>query len=362
MVGRLRDEGATAKGDTGADNYKNQGDRHDAAGSIGGSQLANVPKSNTNKERYPQPPDDLGPKAPAIAPEKTRGVILLSRRLERKDRVRPEAVRAELRQQLGKDVRLTLEYAESGSIRISFDADPGDLAQLKKMVALGELTEILGCPIEGVRSLEEDCRTQHLEILRDGVKTWNAWRQRNPAIEPNLSKTDLKCANLNGADLSEVDFFSADLFRANLSGANLFRANLNGADLGGAYLINADLFSADLSEANLKRAFVLSAELKKAYLLGADLGEADFSRANLNGAYLSGAYLFGANLFSANLSETYLNGANLSGANLNGADLSGAYLNGASLEKASVLGATFGDNEGISEEIKADLIYRGALF
>ncbi|MGB3695170.1 MAG: pentapeptide repeat-containing protein [Spirulinaceae cyanobacterium] len=45
-------------------------------------------------------------------------------------------------------------------------------------------------------------------------------------------------------------------------------------------------------------------------------------------------------------------GANLTEANLIGADLSGA----------NVHEAKFGDNQGISETIKRDLIQRGAIF
>ena len=74
--------------------------------------------------------------------------------------------------------------------------------------------------------------------------------------------------------------------------------------------------------------------------------------ANLNVANLNVANLEGANLRDANL-----NGANLRGANLRGANLNVANLNGAKVEKA-----LFGNNEGIDEEMKADLIKRGAIF
>lgn len=60
----------------------------------------------------------------------------------------------------------------------------------------------------------------------------------------------------------------------------------------------------------------------------------------------------GANLIRANLIGSDLKNASLIGANLIDADLSGA-----NVEKAR-----FGNNQGISEPIKLDLIRRGAIF
>ena len=150
---------------------------------------------------------------------------------------------------------------------------------------------------------------EHVALLKQGVDAWNAWRDENPDIRPDLSE-----ANLSGADLSE----------ANLSGANLSGADLSEANLSGANLSEADLSGANLSEANLS---------------GANLSGADLSEADLSGANLSGANLSGANLSEANLSGADLSGANLSGANLSGADLSGANLSGADLSEANLSGA-----------------------
>jgi len=39
---------------------------------------------------------------------------------------------------------------------------------------------------------------QHVAILKQGVQEWNAWRQQNPAVTPDLSKGNLRGANLSG--------------------------------------------------------------------------------------------------------------------------------------------------------------------
>ncbi|MHC5721794.1 MAG: pentapeptide repeat-containing protein, partial [Nostoc sp.] len=59
----------------------------------------------------------------------------------------------------------------------------------------------------------------------------------------------------------------------------------------------------------------------------------------------------------ADLSNTRLINTNLSGANLRDANLVHADLSDANVEKAR-----FGNNQGISEKIKDDLIRRGAIF
>jgi hypothetical protein len=48
---------------------------------------------------------------------------------------------------------------------------------------------------------------KHLDILKQGVEAWNAWREQNPSTRP---------------DLSEAHFYynSANLTDANLTGVN----------------------------------------------------------------------------------------------------------------------------------------------
>jgi len=60
------------------------------------------------------------------------------------------------------------------------------------------------------------------------------------------SNTDLRGADLRGADLCNTDLRSADL-----RGADLCNANLRSADLRGANLCNADLHGANLRNADL---------------------------------------------------------------------------------------------------------------
>jgi len=89
----------------------------------------------------------------------------------------------------------------------------------------------------------------HLAVLKKGVAAWNEWRKKNPEIQPDLFKANLRLANLSMANLS-----GANLRMTDLRGAYLRVANLNMADLRGANLRVADLRGANLKEVkNLRR-------------------------------------------------------------------------------------------------------------
>ena len=181
----------------------------------------------------------------------------------------------------------------------------------------------------------------HIALLMKGSTAWNAWRDENPNIFPDLTKADLRgaflfSAHLNEADLRGALLREADLRGADLSGADLSEANLRWADLRGANLSEADLREADLSGANLRGAHLSEANLREADLSGANLSEADLREADLREADLREADLRGANLRGAHLSEADLSGADLREADLRGADLSGADLSEADLREADL--------------------------
>lgn len=208
----------------------------------------------------------------------------------------------------------------------------------------------------------------HFTKLKRGIEHWNAWRNTNKGIRPDLSKEDLSKAQLIGFDLSGANLSGTYLLGAYLNGANLSNADLSGAKFSNAYLSGANLSAANLSCANLSIANLSGANLSGANLSGAnlseadltratcsnaDFSEADLSRADLSGANLSGASFSDANLIAAELPETNLSEANLTHANLSdailsdasliGADFSEANLTGTYLNRANLLGANLSE-------------------
>jgi hypothetical protein len=144
--------------------------------------------------------------------------------------------------------------------------------------------EPIGLAIERRRAMANQ---EHLELLRQGVAVWNAWRQEHPDVVLNLSGADLREADLGGAQLENVDLSRAQLeraylHRAGLSGRNFERANLRRADLSGADLSRTHLRAVDLS-----RAYLIGADLSEAELSGAYLKETDLSRADLTDAAIA---------------------------------------------------------------------------
>jgi uncharacterized protein YjbI with pentapeptide repeats len=220
--------------------------------------------------------------------------------------------------------------------------EPGDVVfrHARKLGLEGIVSERLCSPYRSGRSRLNPrggasmANDEHVAMLKKGVDAWNAWRDANLEVDPDLSDANLRGRNLSGANLSGRG--------ANLEGANLIEADLSGANLSEAYLSDAFLRGANLSGANLS-----GANLSPAYLEGANLIEANLSGADLSGAYLTGAILveaklagailIGASLVQANLTEAHLNGANLQGADLSRANLTGTHLTGASLQRATLV-------------------------
>jgi hypothetical protein len=149
---------------------------------------------------------------------------------------------------------------------------------------------------------------EHVAFLKQGVAAWNAWRDENPDIRPDLT----------GVDLAQADLSSANLTNADLSGANLVQADLTRADLSKAELADADLRETKLEKADLKEA-----KFYRANLVGTDLHNADISGGRLSGANFQGAKLTEAKLIGANLQTATLVGTDLTGADLTGCRIYG---------------------------------------
>jgi uncharacterized protein YjbI with pentapeptide repeats len=119
---------------------------------------------------------------------------------------------------------------------------------------------------------------EHLEILKQGVKVWNKWSEKDLKTRPDLRDADLNYMNLTGAILRE-----ADLSGAYLNHAILRNSNLRGADLSYAELNHADLREVDLSQANRTGEGLIYTILSSASLSHAGLSYADLSDASIGG-------------------------------------------------------------------------------
>lgn len=103
----------------------------------------------------------------------------------------------------------------------------------------------------------------------------------------NMMATDLRRADLNGANLKNAVFIGSNLMYTGFIGANLMSAELAGANLTGAHLADAILQNANLENANLERAYLNRANLEFSFLY-----EANLNKTCLNETILCGVDLY----------------------------------------------------------------------
>jgi hypothetical protein len=150
---------------------------------------------------------------------------------------------------------------------------------------------------------------EHLDILKQGVKTWNQWRKEHPDIKPDLSGAIPNCLDLGHVDFSQTNLSQAYLGETDLTHAIFFKADLREADL-----THAKLSSAEFDEANLTSAVLYGADLSDANLYGADLSgailsDADLSRAKLVGTNFTDATLTNCKIYGIAAWNVELRGA-----------------------------------------------------
>lgn len=141
---------------------------------------------------------------------------------------------------------------------------------------------------------------EHLKLIKQEIDDWNAWREENPEIHPDLSQADLRGAklqkiNLNNSNLKECKLQFSNLTGASLEEANLTKAKLQEACLQSTHMKNCNLSGAGMLESNLQYA-----DLENANLEGSQFNEDTlFNHTNLKGANL----VFATGLSTAQLSH-----------------------------------------------------------
>lgn len=167
--------------------------------------------------------------------------------------------------------------------------------------------------------------TNFKSLIGMGFASWNQWRIANPSIQVDLTRADLR-----GANLGQFNLEAACLHRANLEGASLWMTNL----------ARANLTKANLRDTNLRRATLVDVNASEANISRAVCWKSNFDFANLHLADFWGSDLSDSTLRCANLTETRLHATTLVRANLEGADLSRAMVYGSSAWDANLSNAT----------------------
>lgn len=181
-----------------------------------------------------------------------------------------------------------------------------------------------------------------------------------------LSGAYLAKANLQGADLSHVQYIGGDLIGADLRGANLAGATLEAIDASKADFSNASLRSShlnqcyfekarfdetDLADSQLQDCNFAQSHLDHANLARSQATECSFTECHLNDANLAGtkalecefdrAHLKGAILVRGDYTQSSFDDVHLQGSFLNGARFAQCSLEGADLRNSKVREADF---------------------
>jgi uncharacterized protein YjbI with pentapeptide repeats len=195
---------------------------------------------------------------------------------------------------------------------------------------------------------------EHLAVLRQGVWAWNAWRQANPGLRPNLSGANLDGAELSQAKLQWTNLYGASLQGTVLNDVELIRAELTAANASGAQFKRADFRGALFTSPHSESARTFGANLSSADLTGANLTKVDLTGVNLAKASLRGALLTGSNIEQADLRDADLCGANLSGVVFDGTLLQGANLRGCMVAGCTVWNSQLDGAEQVNLRITSN--------
>ena len=119
----------------------------------------------------------------------------------------------------GDTIRIT--DIRPGSIKVTVQGSPRDIARLLDQINAGEFTEVEGFPIQDCQILSED-------FLVDVGQHSNSdkWQLIDDIINNPKIARQLSGADLSDADLSDAILLNADLTNADLSGSDLSKADL----------------------------------------------------------------------------------------------------------------------------------------
>lgn len=148
-------------------------------------------------------------------------------------------------------------------------------------------------------------------------------------------------AEFTGADLSHAVADSSSFLHAHFTGANLTSASFAFSTLRGAIFTDANLDLVDFSSADLEAALLPQLQLSTCSFRGAQLSRANLTQSNLEGVNFEDAILANAKLTDALLTGTTIRNGDLRNANLQGAGLGEINWENCDLRDADFTGASF---------------------
>lgn len=119
---------------------------------------------------------------------------------------------------------------------------------------------------------------EHIEIFKKGAEEWNAWRDANPRIRPDLSDIDFE---------KDVHTYESMYDMPEFTGFNLSYMNLNRITARNSFFIGCFFDGSDIHFADLCFSFFQSCKFNGASLAVTKIGSAEFHGCDFTNADLS---------------------------------------------------------------------------
>ena len=259
---------------------------------------------------------------------------------------------------------------------------PSEVAKLKAKSPAIEVLEEAELLQFFVPDREELLREISKGRRKDGDKFWEDLHRLcfMAKAQIDLTKADLKNANLFGANLEQVDLSGSDLRGANVqytefgdlenvrfdgcNGENVYLRSLTKCSFRNANLEKTWMFygrtaqkgtvkDCDFTSAKMTHGCIEGGVVRDCKFVGADLRDAemeesvfertDFSKADMSYVHAAESRFDNSIMAKANLTRADLRDTSLAGVDLRNANLRGAVLSGANLSGANIAGADFQD-------------------
>ena len=151
---------------------------------------------------------------------------------------------------------------------------------------------------------------EHIKMLCRGVDHWNRARAEDD-FKPDLSKVEIRNANLAGVDFRGVEFNRVRFLNVEAKGSNFQNARLNGlradrASFRGCNLNGAELKGADFESSSLSGSRMTGVATRKLKIVSSDLSGVQIEGTGLDSAHFFNCDFTGARFLNLDLSGLYL--------------------------------------------------------
>lgn len=119
---------------------------------------------------------------------------------------------------------------------------------------------------------------EHVEMFKKGPQAWNAWRDENPDVRPDLSDIDFE---------KDVHTYESTYDMPEFTGYNLSYMNLNRITARNSYFIRCFLAGSDIHFSDICFSFFQNCSFEGASLAVTKIGSAEFHKCDFTNADLS---------------------------------------------------------------------------